>query len=149
MEPSKIIELIAKWKQFDINKAVGECVKEQEQAIIEINQDQMYKQGVMNVETLQKERYSPAYIKVKKRKATFKETAHVTLRFFGEFYDSMKILVFKNKFVISATDLKWSRWLEPNDRFGSALGLTDEGKSKMRYVLKPAIIDKVNESTGN
>jgi len=105
----------------------------------------MYEKGVVDVQRpTHKEHYAPGTIRQKKKKATYKKTSFVTLKWFGDFYQAMKIVLFSDRFVITSDDLKWSNWLEPNDRFTNALGLTDKSLSKTRDILRDSIIRKIH-----
>jgi len=138
-----ISEKLVQIQAIDINKILDECLKEIEDFILELNRDQLYEKGQINVNEPQKrEKYSAAYKRFKERKATFKKTEFVTLRFDGEVYDSFKLIIFEKVFLISATDLKWN-WLGENERFKNALGLTEESKTKLRAELLPLIIEKI------
>ena len=131
-------------KSIDLHKIINDSVKEKEDRIIKINQDQMWKKGIMNTDKpSQKLKYALSTIRQKKKKATFKKTSFITLRWFGDFYESMKLLFFKDKFVIQSDDLKWANWLEPQDRFGNALGLTDRSMNLLKKILKPEIIKQL------
>ncbi|MFA5727516.1 MAG: hypothetical protein WC886_07745 [Saccharofermentanaceae bacterium] len=139
-----ISEKLVQLQELNINEILDECLKEIEDFILELNRDQLYEKGQINVNEPQKrEKYSAAYKRFKERKATFKKTEFVTLRFDGEVYDSFKLIIFEKEIIISATDLKWANWLEKNDRFGNALGLTEESKTKLRVELLPLIIEKM------
>ena len=138
-----ISEKLVQIQAIDINNILDECLKEIEDFILELNRDQLYEKGQINVNEPQKrEKYSAAYKRFKERKATFKKTEFVTLRFDGEVYDSFKLIIFEKEFLISATDLKWN-WLGENERFKNALGLTGESKTKLRAELLPLIIEKI------
>jgi len=140
-----ISEKIKQLQTIDINRILDECLKETEEFILELNKDQLYEKGQINVnEPNQKEKYSASYKGFKARKATFKKTEFVTLRFDGVFYDSFKLIIFEKEFLISATDLKWN-WFEKNERFKNALGLTNESKEKLRKELMPLIIEKLRD----
>lgn len=143
MRIDKKIQLL---QSVDIHTIINDAARDVEDDILKLNKDQMYDQGVMNVnQPNQKLRYAPGTIKQKKRKATFKRTDHITLRWFGDFYDRMKLIFFRNEFVIASTDLKWANWLEPQDRFSQALGLTPVSMKKLQNLLRPKIITKLKQ----
>jgi len=134
---------LKKLQEIDINRILDECLKEIEDFILELNKEQLYEKGEINVKNPNKrEKYTQAYRRLKGRKATYKKTEFVTLRFEGVFYDSFKLIIFDKEFIISATDLKWN-WFEENPRFKNALGLTEESKKKLRKELKPLIIEGI------
>jgi len=141
-----ISEKLAQLQSIDFNKILNESLKEIEDFIIELNKEQLYEKGQINVNEPQKrEKYSAAYKRFKERKATFKKTDFVTLRFDGDVYDSFKLIILEKEIIINATDLKWANWLEKNERFGNALGLTEESKTKLRSELLPVIIEKIKD----
>ena len=143
MRIDKKIQLL---QSVDIHTIINDAARDVEDDILKLNKDQMYDQGVMNVnQPNQKLHYAPGTIKQKKRKATFKRTDHITLRWFGDFYDRMKLIFFRNEFVIASTDLKWANWLEPQDRFSQALGLTPVSMKKLQNLLRPKIITKLKQ----
>ena len=143
MKIDKKIQLL---QSVDIHTIINDAARDAEDEILKLNKDQMYDQGVMNVsQPNQKLHYAPGTIKQKKRKATFKRTDHITLRWFGDFYDRMKLIFFRNEFVIASTDLKWANWLEPQDRFSKALGLTSVSMKKLQNLLRPKIITKLKQ----
>ena len=137
-----IDEKIKRLQKIDLNQIMDEIVAENKEQIIKLNKDQMYDEGIMNVKTEKKEHYSPATIKSKKR-AAFNKTQFVTLKWTGDFHESLKLLIFKTFYLITSRDLKWSRWLEPNERFANALGLTDESMDKLRKIVKTGFIKKL------
>jgi len=129
---------------LDINRIINETLKEVETFILELNRDQLYEKGEIDVtKPGLKEHYAEGTIRQKRKKAKFKKTEFVTLRWEGEFYDSFQLIIFKEKFIIQAKDLKWSNWLEPNPRFGNALGLTEESKALLINKIRPIIIQRI------
>jgi len=129
---------------LDINRIINETLKEVETFILELNRDQLYEKGEIDVtKPGLKEHYAEGTIRQKRKKAKFKKTEFVTLRWEGEFYDSFQLIIFKEKFIIQAKDLKWSNWLEPNPRFGNALGLTEESKVLLINKIRPIIIQRI------
>ena len=122
------------------NKVFKDIIKKEEDFIKDLNRDQMYDEGVMNVEHPTKLKYAKSTIAQKKKKARYKKTSFITLRWMGEFYDSLKVLIFENYFIISSDSTIWARFLEPQDRFGKALGLTEKSKGRLKEVLKDDMI---------
>jgi len=142
----KIDKKIQNLQSIDIHKVINNAARDIKDQILKLNQDQMYEQGVMNVDKPNKKlHYAPGTLRQKKRKATFKRTDHITLRWFGDFYDRMKLIFFRTEFVIASLDLKWANWLEPQDRFAKALGLTPTSMKKLQNLLKPRIITKLKQ----
>ncbi len=143
----RISDKIQRLQSVDLHAIINDSAKEKKDQIIRLNQDQMWKAGVMDVNKPgQKLEYAPSTIKQKKRKATFKKTSFITLRWFGDFYESMKLVFFKDRFEIAADDLKWANWLEPQDRFGNALGLTDKSMTKLRKIITAPIIRRLKQA---
>lgn len=141
-----ISEKIKQLQSININEILDESLSEIEDFILELNKEQLYEKGQINVNEPQKrEKYSTAYKRVKERKATFKKTSFVTLRFDGGFFDSFKLIILEKEIIISATDLKWANWLEKNDRFGNALGLTEESRKELKDALLPLILEKIRD----
>ena len=132
---------IKRLRAVDLHQIINDAAREKKYQIIQLNQDQMWKSGIMDINKPgQKLKYAASTIKQKKKKATFKKTSFITLRWFGDFYDSMKLLFFKDRFVVQSDDLKWANWLETQDRFENALGLTDKSMAALKRILKPGII---------
>jgi len=140
-----ITEKLKRLESTKINEILNDVLKELEEFILELNKVQLYDKGEINVnEPNKREKYSKAYKGFKEKKATFKKTEFVTLRFDGDFYDSFKLIIFDKEFIISATDLKWN-WHEKNPRFTNALGLTEKSKEVLREELKPLFIEKLRD----
>lgn len=139
-----ISEKIARLEKIDINKIVDDSIREIEKFILELNQKQLYEEGVIDVTKPDKrEHYAASTIRQKKKSATFKKTDFITLRWDGDFYDSFRLIIFDKFFVIQARDLKWANWLEPNPRFENALGLTEESKQEVRDIILPVFLKRI------
>ena len=140
----RIDKKIQRLKDVDLHAVINDAARDKQDQILKLNRDQMWDEGVMDVTRPQsKLKYAPGTIAQKRKKATFKRTDHITLRWFGDFYDKMKLIFFRKEFVIASTDLKWANWLEPQDRFTKALGLTDKSMIKLRKLLRTQIIKKL------
>jgi len=140
----KISDKIKQLRAIDIDKILDESLRESEKDILDLNRDQLYDDGVINVNNpSQREYYAPQTIAQKKKKAAFKKTDFVTLKWTGDFYEKFKILIFRDSFVISSTDLKWANYLEPNSRFGNALGLTENSLKKVRDMILPLVLKRI------
>lgn len=141
-----ISEKIKKLLSIDINQILDDSIREIEEFIINLNKEQLYEEGIIDVNNPGKrEHYTASTIRTKQRHAAYKKTEFVTLRWEGDFYETFKVIIFDKEFIISATDLKWANWLEPNPRFGNALGLTDESKKKLRAEILPVILRRIKE----
>jgi uncharacterized C2H2 Zn-finger protein len=122
------------------DRVIEEVVKEEKDYIKELNKAQMWEEGTLNVDKPQKEKYAKSTIIQKKKKARYDKTEFITLRWMGDFYDSLKVLVFSKYFTVSSDSLIWAKFLEPQDRFTKALGLTEESKGKLSERLKDRTI---------
>jgi len=141
-----ITDKLKRIETLDINRIINDSLKEIENFILELNRDQLYEKGEIDVTRPGlKEHYAEGTIRQKRKKAKFKKTEFVILRWEGNFYESFELLIFKEKFIIQAKDLKWSNWLEPNPRFGKALGLTEESKAMLRDKIRPIIIQRIKD----
>ena len=138
---------IQRLKSVDLHQIINDAARDNEKRIVKMNQDQMFNKGIMNINKPgQSLEYAASTIAQKKKKARFKRTDHITLRWFGDFYESMKLLFFKNSFVIQSDDLKWGNFLEPQDRFSKALGLTKKSMNSLKRILLPDIINKLRQA---
>jgi hypothetical protein len=137
---------VAQLERIDINRIIDEALKEIEDFILELNQKQLYDEGIIDVKDPGKrESYAKSTIRQKEKKAIFKKTEFITLRWDGDFYDSFKMIIFDKFFVISAKDLKWANWLEPNPRFENALGLSEESKNELRDMILPVLLRRIKD----
>ena len=122
-----------------------EVLKENEDMILDMNRDQMYEDGTVNVEVPNgREQYAPSTIKAK-RKAPFPKTDFITLKWFGTFYSEMKLIIFRDYFVIQSDNSVWANFLEPQNRFGKALGLTERSKDTLRELSLGEMIKKIKD----
>jgi hypothetical protein len=138
-----IADKLSRLRAISIVTLFDEVLKENEEDILNWNRDQMYEEGVVNVKQPgKKEKYSPATIRAKK-KAPFPKTDFVTLKWMGNFHKDLKLIIFKDKFVISSDNRIWGNYLEPNPRFTSALGLTEKSKSELRELSRDEVIKKI------
>jgi hypothetical protein len=145
----KISEKIAQLKSIDLDRSFDEVLKENEKDILDMARGQMYDQGIMNVDKPnEKLHYAPSTIKAKKR-APFNRTEFITLKWTGKFFSKLKLLIFKDKFVISSTDTTYANFIEPQERFGHALGLTSDSKAELRDKVKDEMIRKVRKQLSN
>lgn len=130
-------------KAINIRMLFDDVLKENEETILDMNRSQMYDEGVVNVNNPGiQEHYSPATIKAKK-KAPFSKTEFITLKWKGDFYEALKLIIFKDTFVISSDSRVWANFLEPQNRFGSALGMTEKSKGELRELSRDELIKKI------
>ena len=104
-----MLNKLQKYQNLDIRSLLNQSIRDNEKAILDLNRDQMYEKGVMDVNRPTNKEHYAASTKVQKLKqATFKKVSFVTLKWFGDFYASMKIIFFSDRFVITSDDLKWA-----------------------------------------
>ena len=140
----RIDEKIKQLQAIDVKAIVNGVFVEASDTIIKLNQDQLYEKGVIDVTRPdKKEKYAEATARRKRKVAKFPKTDFVTLRWEGNFYDNFKVLVFDEHLEIHSLDPKWPNWLEPNQRFANALGLTDESKQILRDELKDKFLTAI------
>jgi hypothetical protein len=136
---------LSRLRDININSLFDEVLKENEETILNMNRSQMYDEGVMDVnKPEQREKYSPATVKAKKR-AAFPKTDFITLKWMGKFHEALKLIIFKDKFLISSDNRIWANFLEPNSRFTHALGLTKGNKNELRELSRDSLILKIRE----
>jgi hypothetical protein len=137
-----ITDKLSHLRVINLRTLFDQVLRDNEDYICELNREQMYEEGVMNVKTKQKEQYAES-TKRAKRRAPFNKTDFITLRWVGDFYESLKLIIFKDYFIIQSPNKVWGNFLEPQNRFGSALGLTKESKSELRELVRDELIKKI------
>jgi len=111
--------------------------KANEDYILDLARGQMRK-GMVDLDSEKKRfRYAASTVRQKRKKARFKDLKHITLRWDGDFHESLKLLLFKDKMVISSPDPK-HLYLEAG--FENALGLSEKSKSDLRDKLRDELI---------
>ena len=135
-----IRDKIKQLQSIDVNALTDAAIIENKDEILNANRDQMYERGEIDVKRPDfREKYAASTIRQKRRTARFPKTDFITLKWTGEFHDSLKLLLFKDKIVVQSDDLKWSNWLET--RFQNALGLTAESLSAIRDKIKVSFLN--------
>ena len=142
MSAMTITDKLSHLRGINIRTLFDTILRENEDYICNLNRGQMYEQGVMNVNTGQKEKYAPSTIKSKHR-APFPKTDFITLKWKGEFHQTLKLQILKDTFFIMSRHGIWNKYLEPQMRFESALGLTKESKSELRDLVRDELIRKI------
>jgi hypothetical protein len=138
-----ITEKLSRLKDINIKRLFDEILKENEDLICDLNRNQMYDEGILDVNNPAAiEHYKPSVVKAKRR-APFPKTEFITLKWKGDFHGSLKLVIFKDTFVISSNNKIWANFLEPQDRFGSALGMTVKNKSELRELSRDELIKKI------
>jgi hypothetical protein len=139
-----ITEKLSRLRAINLEALFDDSLKDNEDEICEANRSQMYDEGVMDVTNGRKEKYAASTIKAKRR-APFPKTDFVTLRWTGDFYRTLKLIIFKDKFVIASDNKIWGNYLETQERFGKALGLTEKSKGEIREIMRDSLIRKIRD----
>lgn len=138
-----ITDKLSRLKALNIRALFDEVLRENEETILDMNRSQMYDEGVMDVNNpSSQEHYSPATI-AQKKKAPFSKTEFITLKWMGKFHQSLKLLIFRDTFVISSDNLIWANFLETQNRFGKALGMTKSSKNELRDIARDSLIKAI------
>jgi hypothetical protein len=141
-----LTEKLSHLQAINFGALFDEVLKENEDEICNLNRDQMYEEGTMDVtKPGQVEHYSPATIRAKK-KAPFNKTEFITLKWMGDFYKTLKIVIFKEWFVITSDSRIWANFLETQNRFSKALGMTEKSKGELREIMKEELIRKLRNA---
>ena len=135
-----ITERLSGLRAINIGMLFDGILKENENYIFDLNRSQMYDRGELDVnEPGKKQKYAPSTIKAK-RKAPFSKTDFITLKWTGKFHEDLKLIIFRDKFVIASDNNIWGNYLETQSRFQSALGLTEKSKEELRDLVKDEMI---------
>jgi hypothetical protein len=137
-----VTDKLSHLRAINLRTLFDTVLRENETTICDLNRDQMYEEGVMNVKTGEKEQYA-ASTKKAKHKAPFPKTEFITLKWMGTFHESLKLMIYKDTFVVQSPNKIWGNYLEPQARFGSALGLTKQSKSDLRDLVRDELITKI------
>ena len=139
------LKSIRKLKNFPA--VLNRVIKDNEPEILAMNRDQMWEQGIVDVNNPKAIlSYAPSTIKQKKKRARYKRTDHITLKWTGSFHDKMKLVIKATEFWITSKDPKWSKFSSGEwgqGRFENALGLTKESLNMLRELVKSDLILKV------
>lgn len=128
-------------------RTLNRIIKDNEKEILALNRDQMWEDGVVDVNNPRAIlEYAPSTVKQKKKRARYKRTDHITLKWTGSFHDKMKLVIKATEFLITSTDNKWQKFKSGEwggghpGRFENALGLTADSKSEFRGLMKSDLI---------
>ena len=140
----KKLARVRKYKSFPA--ILNNIIKDNEPEILAMNRDQMWEDGIVDVNNPKNIlEYAPSTIKQKKKRARYKRTDHITLKWAGSFHDKMKLVIKATEFFITSTDEKWSKFGSGTwgqGRFENALGLTKDSLSMLRDLIKDDLILK-------
>ena len=140
----KKLAKIKKFKNFP--RVLNKIIKDIEPEILALNRDQMWEEGIVDVNNPGAIlNYAPSTIKQKQKRAKFKRTDHITLKWSGSFHDKMKLVIKATEFFITSKDFKWSKFSSGEwgqGRFENALGLTKKSLSELRELVKSDLILK-------
>jgi len=126
-------------KYSNISGVLNGIIKDNEAEILALNRDQMWEEGITDVNNPEAIlNYQPSTIKSKKKRAKFKRTDHITLKWKGDFHKGMKIKYEPDQFTIISTNLPYTGFM--SGRFGNALGLTENSLSELRELVKSDLI---------
>ena len=133
----KKLAQVRKFKNFP--KLLNRIIKDNEKEIIALNRDQMWEEGIIDVNNPRNILdYAPSTIRQKKKSAKFKRTDHITLKWTGDFHKGMKLKIEPDQFTIFSTNVPYSGFSE--GRFKDALGLTKESLSELKGLVKSDLI---------
>ena len=134
-------EKIRQLQAISVDAIMDAAIIENEDAIVDANRDQLYKRGEIDVtDPSHREKYAASTIKQKRRTARFPKTDFVTLKWTGTMHDSFKLFILKDFIAIRPTDIKWGLYIEGNDRFENAIGLTEESLKGIRDKVKTSFL---------
>ena len=113
----------------------------------------MWEEGVIDVNNPKNIlQYEPRTVQAKKKRAKFKRTDHITLKWTGSFHDKMKLKIQPEQFVITSSDDKWGKFSSGawgQGRFENALGLTKDSLSNLRELVKSDLILGIKDKIQN
>jgi len=141
---------IKRYKNFP--RELNKIIKYNRDEILDMNRNQMYEDGILDVNSEARFNYAPSTIKQKRKRARFKRTDHITLKWMGDFYNKMKLIIRADSFVITSTDDKWPKFSSGewgDGRFKNALGLTKKSLSILRRYIKSDLIINFKDAVQN
>jgi len=132
-------KLAAIKKYSNMTSVLNRIIKDNEPEIIAMNRDQMWEDGIVDVNNPSAIlEYAPSTLRSKKKRARYKRTDHITLKWSGDFHKGMKLKMEPEQFTIISTKLPYQGFMD--GRFGNALGLTNENKEELRKLIKSDLI---------
>lgn len=122
-------------KYSNIQKVLNDIIKDNEKEIIAMNRDQMWEDGITDVNNpgsiLE---YAPSTVQSKKKRARYKRTDHITLKWSGDYHKGMKIKQEPAQFTIISTNIPYPGFMD--GRFGNSLGLVADNIQELRLLIK-------------
>ena len=141
-------KLAAIRKYSNIQRVLNRIIKDNETEILALNRDQMWEEGITDVNNpsaiLQ---YQPSTVASKKKRARFKRTDHITLKWTGDFHKGMYIKQEPDQFTIMSKNIPYPGFMD--GRFGNALGLTEKSKDELRKLIKDDLITEFKDAVQN
>ena len=138
----KKLARVRKLKNFP--RVLNNIIRDNTLEILAMNRDQMWEEGIVDVNNPRAIlSYAPSTARQKKKRARYKRTDHITLKWTGSFHDKMKLVIKATEFWISSTDKKWSKFSSGEwgqGRFQNALGLIKKSLSQLRELIKSDLI---------
>ncbi len=133
----KKLAAVRKFKNFP--KVLNAIIKDNAPEILAMNRDQMWEDGIIDVNNpgniLD---YAPSTIRQKRKRAKFKRTDHITLKWSGAFHKGMKLKIEQDQFTIISDKVPYPGFLD--GRFGNTLGLTKDSLSELRELVTSDLI---------
>ena len=150
MKFGKLLRRIEQLKT-PLNSIMSDVISEDkmQDKIIALNQTQMFDEGV-NADNVELPNYSQASVNFWGKRA-----GKIQMYNTGAFFNSMKVKVESDDFVISGDTLKDSYnyvgediKIDLEDKYGKLLGLTQDSKNELSYDIKKSFIQKFRQKTG-
>ena len=141
-------KLAAIRKFSNMQRVLNRIIKDNTPEILALNRDQMWEEGIVDVNNpsaiLQ---YAPSTVAAKKKRARYKRTDHITLKWTGDFHKGMFIKQEPDQFTIMSKNVPYPGFMD--GRFGNALGLTEKSKEELRKLIKADLIIGFKDAVQN
>lgn len=139
-------EKISRLKAVRLDRLFDAVVKAHKKELIQMNRDQMYEEGILDIGTgAGQQQYAESSLYAKRKYARYKKDDFITLKQMGDFHKAIDIKILPDEIVFYSDDEKWVNWLSPQDRFKRALGLTDDNLDKLREIVKEGVLKKLKD----
>ena len=137
-----IRDKIKQLQSIDVNALTDAAILDNEAAFLEANRTQLYDHGIVDVtKPDRRESYAESTKKRKRKTAKFPKTDFITLKWSGVLHESFKLFILKDFIAIRPMDIKWGLYIQDNERFGNAMGLTAENLSAIRDKIKVSFLN--------